>query len=96
MTIELNPNETAVVQDLCAGLIRKQIAHKSGISARTIDWWITSAKKKAGAKTTAQLCAMWVVGRVDRNKNGDLKGLSHSSSRARAFQEPKPSEVNHD
>lgn len=65
---DLTPSERMVVESLAAGLAPKQIASREGVSVAATRKHIVAAKRKAGARTLAELSAL--TARADANKFG--------------------------
>lgn len=58
--IPLTKRELECVDLLANGLLNKQIGHKLGISPKTVERHISSAKQKLNAKSAANLAALAV------------------------------------
>lgn len=58
----LTPAEEAVTRALCDGKRYSEIALERGTSDKTVKYQAGCAMRKAGARTLAQLTALWAVG----------------------------------
>lgn len=50
----ISPRQLQVLQALTEGLTTKEIAHRLGVSVRTVRWHITALKERFGARTREQ------------------------------------------
>lgn len=48
-----------ILKQLCDGLVLKQIAHNRGVSLRTVECQLKTAKERLGAKTAVQAAIMF-------------------------------------
>lgn len=62
--IRLNPREFEIVSLLCQGVATKVASNRLNISYAGLHYSVSTAKRKANAKTLEQLCCMFGRGEI--------------------------------
>jgi two-component system response regulator FixJ len=70
--IELTVRQTMVCDLLCSGLASKEIAVELKISPRTVEVHRSRIRKKYGARNTADLVRMVLLGETSKTVSGDV------------------------